>query len=91
VPHLAAGELAIAVGTKGGTEGIFVKSLKFPGAQMHKDSILLCVLWLKLVKSIKNCRKIQNSKLNFAVLSETRTTTFSKDVYTFEFYFYLKN
>jgi hypothetical protein len=61
VPHLAAGELTITVGTKGegGTEGIFMKSLKFPGAQMLKDSILLCVLWMKLVKSIKNYRKIQ--------------------------------
>jgi hypothetical protein len=45
-----------------GIEGIFVKSLEFPGAQMHKDSSLLCVLWLKLVKSIKN------SKPNFVVL-----------------------
>jgi hypothetical protein len=67
-----------------------VKSLKFLGAQMHKDSILLCVLWLKLIKSIKNFKKSKNRKLNFAVLSVTRTTTFSKCVYTFELQFLLE-
>jgi hypothetical protein len=60
VLHLAAGELAIAVGTKGrGTKGIFVKDLKVLGSFVHKDCSLFCGLVQQLVKSIKNRRKIQ--------------------------------
>jgi hypothetical protein len=59
VLHLAAGELAIAVGTKGGAKGITVKDLKVLGFFMHKDCSLFCGLVQQIVKSIKNCRKIQ--------------------------------
>jgi hypothetical protein len=44
VPHLAAGELAIAVGSKGGAKGIFVKDLKVLGSCAQRDSSLLCSL-----------------------------------------------
>jgi hypothetical protein len=72
-------------GPKGGTKGIFVKDLKVLGSFVHKDCSLFCGLVQQLVKSIKNHRKIQKQQLNFFVLSVTRTTTFSKYVYTFEF------
>jgi hypothetical protein len=41
-------------------------------------------------KSYKITEKSNNSKLNFVVLSVTRTTTFSKHVYTFELQFFLE-
>jgi hypothetical protein len=45
VPHLTAGEHAIAVGSRG-TKGISVKYLKLPGSYAQKDSSpLLCVGW----------------------------------------------
>jgi hypothetical protein len=59
VLHLVAGELAITVGTKGGTKGIFVKDLKVLGSFVHKDCTLFCGFVQQLVKSIKNRRKIQ--------------------------------
>jgi hypothetical protein len=58
VLHLAAGELAIAVGTKGGAKDITVKDLKVLGTFVHKDCSLFCGLVQQLVKSIKNGRKI---------------------------------
>jgi hypothetical protein len=45
---------------------------------------------LQLVKFIKNRRKSKNSKPNFFVLNVTRSTTFSKHVYTFELQFWLE-
>jgi hypothetical protein len=59
VLHLAAGELAITVGTKGGAKGISVKDLKVLGSFAQKDCSLFCGLVQQLVKSIKNRRKIQ--------------------------------
>jgi hypothetical protein len=60
VPHLAAGELAIAVGPKREeTKGIYVKDLKVLGSGVQKDSSLFYSLVQQLVKSIKNHRKIQ--------------------------------
>jgi hypothetical protein len=60
VLHLAAGELSIAVGTKGrGTKGIFVKDSKVLGSFVHKDCSLFCGLVQQLVKPIKKRRKIQ--------------------------------
>jgi hypothetical protein len=41
------------------TKGITVNSLIFPGAPSQNDSLPFEVSWLKLVKSIKNRRKIQ--------------------------------
>jgi hypothetical protein len=41
------------------TKGISVKNLVFPGAPSQYDSLPFEVFWLKLVKSIKNRRKIQ--------------------------------
>jgi hypothetical protein len=43
-----------------------------------------------LKNRFKIVEKSKNSKLNFAVLSVTRTTTFSKYVYTFELQFLLE-
>jgi hypothetical protein len=59
VLHLAAGELAIAVGSKGGAKDITVKDLKVLGSFVHKDFSLFCGLFQQLVKSITNRRKIQ--------------------------------
>jgi hypothetical protein len=60
MPHLAAGELAFTVGPNGGeTEGILVKVLKVLGSAAQKDSSLFCVWVQRLIKSIKNRRKIQ--------------------------------
>jgi hypothetical protein len=41
-------------------------------------------------KSYKITEKSKNSQPNFVVLSVTRTTTFSQDVYTFELQFLLE-
>jgi hypothetical protein len=77
--HLAAGKPATAVGPEGGgTEGICVKILKVLGFAVQKDCSLFCELVQHLVKSIKNRKKSKNNTPNFAVLSITRTTTFSK-------------
>jgi hypothetical protein len=66
VLHLTTGELAIAVGTKGGeTKVIFVKDLKVLGSFVHKDCSLFCGLVQQLVKSIKNHRKIQKQQTQF--------------------------
>jgi hypothetical protein len=51
---------------------------------------MFCDLVQQLVKSSKIVEKSKNSKLNFSVLSVTRTTTFSKYVYTFELWFLLE-
>jgi hypothetical protein len=59
-PHLAAGELAPAVGPEGEkTEGISVKISKVLGFAVQEDSSLFCELVQHLVKLIKNRRKIQ--------------------------------
>jgi hypothetical protein len=50
VPHLAAGELAFAVGPKGGeAKGIYVKDSKVLGFGAQKDSSLFCSLVRQLV------------------------------------------
>jgi hypothetical protein len=90
VPHLAAGEFAIAIVSKGGTKGLFVKVLKVLGGLVLKDSSQFCGLDQWLVNSISIRRKCKNSKPKFVVLSVTRTTTFSKYVYTFELQFLLE-
>jgi hypothetical protein len=91
VLHLAAGELAIAVGSKGGEgKGMVVKDLKPLGGPSVKRFYTLFMYWVNLVKSIKSCKKSKNSKLSFVVLSITRTTTFSKYVYTFELQVFLE-
>jgi hypothetical protein len=84
MPHLAAGEHAAAVGSKGGTKGLIAKDLKLLGSYAQKDSFPFAMYWLKLVKSIKIVEESKNSKPNFDVLSVTRTTTFSRYVYTAE-------
>jgi hypothetical protein len=43
-----------------------------------------------LSNRVKIVEKSKNSKLSFVVLSVTRTTTFSKYVYTFELWFLLE-
>jgi hypothetical protein len=55
-----------------------------------KSLLSFCEFQQHFVKSIKNRRKSKNCKLNFVVLSVTRTTTFSKVVYTFELQFLLE-
>jgi hypothetical protein len=77
-------------GPRGEAKGLTVKDLKVLGTFVHKDCSLFCGLVQQLVKSIKNRKKSKNSKLNFAVLSITRTTTFFKYVYTFELQFLLE-
>jgi hypothetical protein len=52
VPHLAAGEHAAAVGSKGGTKGLIAKDLKLLGSYTQKDSFPFAMCWLKLFKSI---------------------------------------
>jgi hypothetical protein len=84
VLHLAASELAIAVGTEGGAKGITVKDLKVLRTFTHKDCSLFCGLVQQLENRLKIVEKSKNSKLNFAVLSVTRTATLSEYVYTFE-------
>jgi hypothetical protein len=61
-----------------------MKVLKLLGSYAQKDSFPFAMFWLKLVNSISICRKIQNSKPNFVVLSVARTITLPKNIYTFE-------
>jgi hypothetical protein len=55
-----------------------------------KDSPSFVCFSCDFEKSYKITEKSENCKLYFAVLSETRTTTFPKDVYTFELQFLLE-
>jgi TRAP-type C4-dicarboxylate transport system substrate-binding protein len=49
----------------------------------------VCFGW-NFKNRLKIVEKSKNSKLNFVVLSVRKTTTFSKDVYTFELQFLLE-
>jgi L-lysine 2,3-aminomutase len=62
---------------------------------LSKGLFAICILpfyvfQLQLVKFIIHRRKSKNIKPNFLVLSVTRTTTFSKDVYTFKLQFWIE-
>jgi hypothetical protein len=84
-PSLTAGELAVAVGSKGGDcKGMVVKIKKTSRGFPVKRFFTLVVLWQKLVKSIKKVEKYKNSKPNFVVLCAPKTTTLSKGVFIFE-------
>jgi hypothetical protein len=86
--HIAG--LEIFPGLSVQTRGISVNIQYFPRVCLQKGFLLPFVFQLNLVKSIKITEKSKNCKPNFAVLSVTITTTFSKDVYTFELQFLLE-
>jgi hypothetical protein len=86
--HIAG--LEIFPGLSVQTRGISVNIKYFPRVCLQKGFLLPFVVQLNLVKSITNHRKIQKLQSNFVVLSVTITTTFSKEVYTFELQFLLE-